>query len=235
MSFLNLQQRVLGVESRVLCKCPGDTEQGIREALDTKLDLSADLRLHMVDEMSMSGDFESAGTRNDSLIIDGVLNGTESVTNRVFHLGNRVVIRSLDKDRAREWVFDTLNERVFVFAEVNFVDMFTETKILLSHIVDRVEGHSTAGKRDALHVSLFGPPDSNDVLFGQQVKAWRVNALLINNDKALISAVTELLLELDDLHYPIVRELPLGSNELLPLIGVAPEETGMDLCLFIFE
>lgn len=65
-----------------------------------------------------------------------VHHGAQAVTNGLLDLGDGVVVGTLDKDRARERIVDTLDEGVFVVTKSLFVDMSGEAKVLLSEIID---------------------------------------------------------------------------------------------------
>lgn len=47
-----------------------------------------------------SGNFESTGTWDDTFVLNGVLHGSETVTDGILSLGDRVVVGSLDKNGA---------------------------------------------------------------------------------------------------------------------------------------
>ena len=81
-------------------------------------------------------DFEGASTRQDAFVLDGVADCAEAVTNGVSGLSNRVIVGTLDQDRAREGIFNAFDEGVFIFTKSLLVDYFGETKIGFSDIVD---------------------------------------------------------------------------------------------------
>ena len=89
MSVLHLDQRVLWIESRVLCECSGDDQQSISEALDSQLGFSRNfLGSGILVEVLAGGDFEGTGAWDDSLVFECVLDGTETITDGILGLGN---------------------------------------------------------------------------------------------------------------------------------------------------
>ena len=94
---------------------------------------------------------------------------------------------------------------------------------------------ATAGKGDSLTVSSLGTSDANDVVAGEDLEGGRVNTLLVDHNEVLVGAITKALLEFDDLENAVISELTLRLNEFLSLVGIAPEESGIDFSLFIFE
>ncbi len=237
VSFLDFNEGVLGVETGILGQSAGNDQQSFSEAHDSKLGLSGNFLggSAVLSEMLMGCDLEGASSWNDSFVFNSVLDGTETITDGVLSLSDGVIVRSLDKDGAREWVLNTLNEGVFVLTEVLLVDELGETEVALLNIVDGVDLLTTAGEGNSLTVSSLGTSDANDVVAGEDLEGRRVNTLLVDNDKVLVGAITELLLELNDLQNAVISELTLRFDQLLSLIGIAPEESGVDLGLFVLK
>ena len=234
--FLDLNKSILGVESGVHGKGSWDDKKGVGESLDTELGLSRNfLGTGPLEESLTGSDLERSSTWKDTLILDGVLDGSETITDGVLGLSNGVVVGSLDEDGAREGVGDALNEGVLVVTERLLVDELSVTEIGVLDIVDGVDLLATAGERDSLTVSALGTSDSNDVVASEDLEGRRVNTLLVDNDEVFVGTITQSLLELDNLHDTVVSELSLGLDELLSLVGVAPEESGVDLGLFVLE
>jgi len=138
--------------------------------LDAELDFSRNFCACELDQVLASSDFESTSAWNDSLVLNGVLHGTQTVTDGVLRLSDRVVIGSLDKNRARERIINTFNERVFIVSETLLVDQFRETEIGLLNIIDGVELFATACQRDSLTVSTLGTSDADDVVPGEDLE-----------------------------------------------------------------
>ncbi len=237
VSFLDFNDGVLGVETGILGQSAGNDQQSFSEAHDSELGLSGNFLAGSAElgEMFMSCDFEGASTWDDSLVLNGVFDSTKTITDGVLGLSDGVIVRSLDEDSAGEWVLDTLNKSVFVLSKVLLVDKLGETKIALLNIVDRVDLLTAASEGNSLTVSSLGTSDANDVVAGKDLEGRRVNTLLVDNDKVLVGAITELLLELNDLQNAVISELTLRLNQLLSLIGIAPEESGVDLGLFVLK
>lgn len=94
---------------------------------------------------------------------------------------------------------------------------------------------TTAGKRDSLSISLLGSSDTNNLVTGEDFKRWWINTFLVDDNEVLVGAITEFPLELDNLLDFVISEGSLGLDKLLSLLGVGPEEAGVDLGLFILE
>ena len=163
MFLLDLEQSILGIESRVLGQGSWNGEKSIGKGHNSKLDLALDLLSGVLLQMLSSGNLEGSGSWDDGTILTGVLDGTESITDGVLGLSNTVVVWSLDQDGAGEWVLDSLDEGVLVITERLLVDKASETKILLGDPIDRVELLSSASKWNSLSVSSLGATDSNDI------------------------------------------------------------------------
>jgi len=104
--------------------------------MDTELRLSLNFCLSILHQMLGSSYFERAGTGHDCLIVNSVFNRAQSVSNGVFSLRNRVVIRALDKNCAGEGVFYTVNESVFVVSEGLLVHLLGPAEVTLCDVVD---------------------------------------------------------------------------------------------------
>jgi len=159
--------------------------------------------------MLVSGDLESSTSWNDAVILDSVLNSSESISDCLLGLSDRIIIWSLDKDGAREGILNSLDEGVLIITKNLLVHMLGESEILLSHVVDTVKLLSSTSERDSLSISLLGSSDSDDSVLGQKLEGGWVNSLLVNDNKILISSVTELSLELNNFHDLIISELSL--------------------------
>ena len=167
--------------------------------------------------------------------MNGVGNSSETITDSISGLGNGVIIGSLDEDGAREGVLNTFDEGVLVFSVGLLVDNLGETQISLSHIVDRVELLTTAGEGNTLTISLLGAADTHDTSAGENFEGRGVNTLLVDDNEVFVGALAEFLLEGNDLVNSIVSELTLGLDKFLSLVGVGPEETGVDFGLLVFK
>ena len=117
--------------------------------------------------MLTSGNFEGTSTRDHSFVLDGVPDGSETITDGILGLCNRAVVGALDQDCAREGILDSLDEGILVVAEGLLVDKPSETKVGLLNVIDRVDLLATAGKGNTLTVSALGSPDADDVIAGK--------------------------------------------------------------------
>ena len=183
----------------------------------------------------MGSNLESTASWDDALVLHDVPYCSKTVSNGFLGLSDRVIVWTLDQNGAGESVLNFFNEGVFVVTKDLLIDVSGPSKIVLGQIIDRVDLATTASEWDSLTVSLLGSSDTNDSVSGQELKGWWVNTLLVDNNEVLVSAVAELSLEFDDLQDFIVSELSLGGNELFSLFSVGPEESGVDLSLFILK
>ena len=236
MGLLDSDESVLGIETRVLGQSAGNHEKSISEGFDSELSFSGNfLSALVLHEVLAGGDLESAGTWDDSLVVNCVRDSSETIADSVLGLGDTVIVGSLNEDGAGEGVLDALNEGVLVVTERLLVDELGKSKVALLDIVDGVELLATTGERDTLSVSALGTADADDAVAGKDLKGRGVNTLLVDNDEVFVGTVTETFLEIDDLHDSIIGELSLGLDQLLSLVGVGPEEAGVDLGLFVLE
>jgi hypothetical protein len=220
MCLLDIEEGLLGVKTRVYGKSAGNHKKSISESLDTKLDLAGDDLAGVLVEVLRAGDLKGAGSREDSLVFDSVLDGAESIANSVTGLSNRVIVGALDKDSAGEGVIDTLDKGVLVFAESLFVNDLGETHVLDAHVIDGVKELSSASKGNTLTIALFGATDTDDTGAGENFKGRGVNTLLVDNDEVLVCTVADLFLELNNLVHLFVGECALRSNKLFTLVSV---------------
>merc|ERR1711935_534059 len=117
MSFLDSEESILGIKSRVLSKSAGNNQKGLSEAVDTELGLSRNFSLSVLHEVLMGSDFERSSTGEDGLIFDSVRDSTHSISDSILGLSDGVIVRSLNGDGARERVLNTFNESVFIISE----------------------------------------------------------------------------------------------------------------------
>ena len=235
MSFLHLKKGVLRVKSRVLGKSPWHDEECFSESVNAQFNLSGNLLSCEFIQVLSSGDFEGTSARQNAFVLNSVADCAQTVTDGVSGLCNRVVVWSLDQDCAGEGVFDALDEGVLVFAKGLFVNYFRETEIGLSYVVDGVEHLTTTGKWDSFSVSLLCASNANDTGTGKDFEGGWVDSLLVNYNEVLVSSIAELFLELNDLMNFVVSERALTCNEFLSLVGVGPEEAGVDFGLLVLE
>ena len=236
VGLLNFNKSFLRIETGVLSKGAWNDKESFCEALDTKFGFSRNFStLLPFHEVLVAGNLKRSTTWNSGLVLEGVLDGSETITDSILGLGNGVVVGSLDEDGAGEWVLDTLDEGILVISERLLVDNPSPTQIRLLNIIDGVELFATAGERDTLTVSALSSSDTDNTSTSKDLKRRWVDTLLVDDNEILVSAVAEALLEFDDLVDAIISELSLRFNELLSLICVRPEESRVDLSLFVLE
>lgn len=218
--LLHFEKSILGIETRVRGESSWDDEEGISEAVNSELNFSGNLGLSEIHEVLSAGDLKRSSSWQDTVVLTGVLDGTETISDGVLGLSDTVVVWSLDQDGAGEWVLNTLDEGVLVISKTLLIDEASESEILLSDSIDRVELLSSASKWNSLSVSSLGATDSNDVGTGKDLKRWWVNSLLVDHDKVLVGSIAKLLLKLNNLVHLIISVGSLTLNQLLSLLSV---------------
>ena len=183
----------------------------------------------------MGGNLESTTSWDDTLVLHDILNGSKSISDGLLGLSDGVVVWTLDQNGAGESVLDLVDEGVFVVAECLLINATGPTKIVLGQIINRVDLATTTSEWDSLTVSLLASSDTNDSISGQELEGRWVNTLLVNNDEVLVSAIAKFSFKFNDLHDLIISELSLGGNELFSLFSVGPEESRVDLGLFVLK
>jgi len=141
--------------------------------------------------------------------LDSVDDCAETITNRISRLSDRVIVGSLHKNSAREGVLDSLNEGVLVLSKSLLVNNLGKAEVGLTHIFDGVELLTTAGKRDALTISLLATADTENASTGENLERRWVNTFLVNYNEVLVGAFAKFFFEVDDLAYSIIGELAL--------------------------
>jgi len=183
----------------------------------------------------MSSNLESATSWDDTLVLHDVLNGSKSISDGFLGLSNGVIVWTLDQNGAGESGLDLVDEGVFIVTEALLIDVSGPTKIVLLNVIDRVDLATTTSEWDSLTVSLLASSDTNDSISGQELKGRWVNTLLVDNDEVFVSAIAKFSFKFNNLHNFIISELSLGGDELFSLFGVGPEETGVNLGLFVLK
>lgn len=100
MGFLNLEESFLGIKSGVLSKSTGNNEESVSKGLDTKLDLALNLGSSVLSQVLVSGDFEGTSTGKNSLVFNGVLDGSKTIADSLTGLGDRVIVGALNENSA---------------------------------------------------------------------------------------------------------------------------------------
>lgn len=183
----------------------------------------------------MGSNLESTTSWDYALVLHDVLDRSKTISDGLLGLSDRVVVWTLDQNGAGESVLNIFNESVFIVSKDLLIDVSGPSKIVLGQIIDGVDLATTASEWNSLTISLLGSSDTNDSVSGQELKGRWVNTLLVDNNEVLVSSITELSLEFNDLHDFIVSELSFGSDELFSLFSVGPEESRVDLSLFVLK
>lgn len=215
----------------------GDDQQRIGEGIDTPLRLALDRLLEGIAlEVSSTGDLEGTSTRDDALVNDHIVDAAEAITNGIGDLGDGMGVGTLDHEGDGLGVLDVLDEGVLLLAELLLVDEAGPAQHVGGQILDAVLGDAAADELQALHVAALGAAQGEDAVLGQDVEGQGVDALLVDDDEALLGvAAADLVLELDDLLQLGVDEAPLALHQLVPLLGARVVEARVDLRLLVLQ
>mmetsp|Transcript_54093 Transcript_54093/g.161935 ORF Transcript_54093/g.161935 Transcript_54093/m.161935 type:complete len:234 (+) Transcript_54093:1021-1722(+) len=145
-----------------------------------------------------------------------------------------MLIRTLEEDSARLRVAALLHEGEFVLSQRHLAHFPSVAQLLRVHVLDGVDGGSTARAGQPLHVAPLGATEAKDTLLGENVQREGIDPLLVDHDKTL-SLLAHRSLEIHHLPAPFVEPLPLTLHELLPLLGARVKEPRLHLRLLILE
>lgn len=107
-------------------------------------------------------------TWNKSFVVDGVVDGAQSVAHGILNLGERVLVGTLHEDRDGLGHLALLDKGVLVFAQDMFVDVAGVAQMGLLQAVETVHSKSAAGQRQAFHVAPFCATQSKNAYGGQK-------------------------------------------------------------------
>ncbi|EPE05131.1 hypothetical protein F503_03736 [Ophiostoma piceae UAMH 11346] len=234
---LQSSQSILDVETGVGSQGLGNDEQGIGKRLNTPLGLALDcLGKGIGLEVGSAGNLEGTGTGHDALVDNHVVDGAQTVAHGVGDLRDGVLVGALDHQGDRLGVLDLLDKGVLLLAELLLVDEAGPAQNIGGQVVDGVLRDTAAHQLQALHVAALRAAQGQDAVLGEHVEGQGVDALLVDNDKALGGVgAADLLLEVDDLLELRVDEAALGLDELVALVGRGVEEARVDLGLLVLE
>ena len=88
--------------------------------------------------MGGTGDFECAGARNQAFIFECILDGTETITEGILNLLNRVGVGALDQQRDTLWILDVLDERELFLAENVLIDETSPSENVRGEVINGV-------------------------------------------------------------------------------------------------
>mmetsp|Transcript_5436 Transcript_5436/g.13686 ORF Transcript_5436/g.13686 Transcript_5436/m.13686 type:complete len:423 (-) Transcript_5436:94-1362(-) len=146
----------------------------------------------------MSVDFESTSTRNQCLVLDHVLDRTQTISDRILDLMQCVLVGTFHQQCTRERVFDLLYESELVLTQNMLVDQTGTTQVRLAQTLQRVDCSTTTSQSETFHVSALCTTKSHNTGTSQHIQRKRVDTLLVDYHETL-SVGAELLLKIDDL------------------------------------
>jgi len=150
--LLQSNNSVLHIESSVRSESLGNDEHCLGERLDTKLlsSFCADLACGL--KVLGTGDLECTSTGDKALVLNSVLDGSETVSEGVLDLRHGVGIGAcrsalspikpgkltLDEHGDRVWLLDVLDKSVLLLTERVLVDQSRPSKDIRCQVIDRV-------------------------------------------------------------------------------------------------
>ena len=168
------------------------------------------------------------------LVFDSVLDSPQPVAESILDLVDGVLVGSPQQEGAALGMAALLDKGELVLANGHLTDLTRKAELVGVHILDGMDGRATAGQGQTLHVPSLGTAEAEDALLGKDVEGEGVNTLLIDHNERL-ALLADRSLEIDDRTAPLVEPLALGLHELLPLLGIGVEETGLDLRLLVLK
>lgn len=228
---------ILNIVASIRGQSLGNDEESVGESLDTELGLA----LHCAGEgialqASGTGHVERTTTRYHALVDDHVVDTSEAVSDGVGNLGDGVLVRSLDHESHGFGVLDLLNEGELLLTEGLLVDEAGPAENIGSEILYTVLGNTTTDQLKTLHVPALRATQSQNAVLGEDVEGKRVDTLLVDDHKVLLSVSTaDFLLQLDDLLEFGIDEAALALDELVSLVRAGVEEARVDFSLLVLK
>lgn len=123
MSLDDFKASILCIKARIDSQSAGHNHQSVSKTVDTQLSFAAYASLCPILKMLTACHFERTSSWNYTLVLNCVDHSAQAITNCFLDLSNSVVIRSLDKNSAREWVVNTFNKSVLIVTKSLLVDV----------------------------------------------------------------------------------------------------------------
>ena len=133
---LELNDRVLNVESAVRGERLRDNEKSLGERLHTHLDPSFGVLLHRTSEVRRAGDFERTCARDQGFVLQSVLDRAQTVAKGVLRLLNGVRVWTFDEESDTFWVLDVLDESELLLAQGMFVHETCPAEDVWCEVID---------------------------------------------------------------------------------------------------
>lgn len=93
-THLQSSNRILHIPPSILRQRLGQNQHRLSKRIHSQLCSSLRQLLDVVVQMSRQGDLEGTGSGNEGLVLDGVLDSSESVSESVVDLGDGVLVGS---------------------------------------------------------------------------------------------------------------------------------------------
>lgn len=230
-------ERVLDVMAGVGGEDLGDDQESVGESRNAPLGLALDGLLHTLRrQVGGTGDLERTSTGDDASINDGVVHGTQSVTDRILDLSNGVAVGTLDENGDRLGILNLLNESELLLAKLVLVDQPSPSKSIGREVIHAVLCSTSANQLETLHVPSLGSPEGHDSVLHEDVETQGIDTLLVDDNEALVRvSAANLLLQLNDLLQLRVHEFTFALHQLVSLFRRRVVEPGVDLRLLVFQ
>mmetsp|Transcript_23433 Transcript_23433/g.34373 ORF Transcript_23433/g.34373 Transcript_23433/m.34373 type:complete len:299 (+) Transcript_23433:485-1381(+) len=185
--------------------------------------------------MRAESELKGTSAGDEAVILDGVLDGPQTVARGILDLVDRVLVGALDEDGARVRVAAVFDKRVLFLAKSLFVHGARVAQHVLGEVIDRVDALAATRLAEALEVALLAATQTHDTLLCEHVERQGVDTLLIDDNKRLAVAVAHLAFELDNLLNLVIDEPAFTLDKLLALVSVGVVEVGRHLGLGVLK
>jgi hypothetical protein len=114
--------------------------------LDTHLGTALDGVLELGGEVVVQCNLEGTSTSDNVFVLDGVLDGTETVSDSVVNLGDSVAVGTSDEESNGLGVSHVFDKGEFFLTEDMLVDQTSVTQNALIQVIDRVLSSTTTAQ-----------------------------------------------------------------------------------------
>lgn len=186
-------------------------------------------------EVKTASDFKRACAWDYCLIVINILNCPEAIASGFLDHGDGVLVGASDENGARSRVLDSRNESILLFSQNVLLNQISISQIVFCKFFNRVDSVTSAGQHNSLHVSSFSSPQCQNSSVGKHLQANRVDSLLVDDDKALVVAFADFVLELNDLLTSLVSEPAFALSHFVPVGSIREEELRINFGLFVLK
>lgn len=116
-----------------------------------------------------------------------------------------------------------------------FLDTIGITQISFSELFNWVNSCSSTSQNNSFHISSFGTSEGNDSCLSKHLKTYRVNSLLVDNNKRFIVSFSNFVFELDNFSATLVSKPSFRFCHFISVSGIREEELRIDFSFFVLE